>query len=166
MTAKLSALWSISHQWAHADQMKALRYAMEGDKAPNALPGNEVVPKGQLSPWEIALRAAGITPQSVADQNDVNSAEQNVKTAIEQREMQIIRRYAVADAHDDNKETGKALDELNEFAKANPGVPIRKDLIGYIRSKARAEHGSSLPMGLQGIRQNYEGDAALQQQDQ
>jgi hypothetical protein len=117
---------------------------------------NEIIPKENLSPWKIALQAAGMTPQFVADQYDVNSAEQNIKSAIQNREMQIIRRYAVANAHGDDKEAEAAMVEMQEFSKANPGVQVRKDLIEYVRSQARAEHGSALPKGLQNIRQSYE----------
>jgi hypothetical protein len=92
----------------------------------------------------------------------VNSVEQNVKNAIEKREQDIIHHYVLADAHKDDKEIKLATQEMEEFSKANPGVPIRKDLIQFIRSQARAQHGVSLPKGLRDeIKEKYEPGGAL-----
>ncbi len=158
--------------------MKAARFASEGVQSPNAPPGDPnalpgeigntqglaVVPRSELSPYDIALQGLGITPSVVADRYEENTAKKGVAAKIESQRTNILRHALLARVHEDPKEEAQVNAEREAFFKAHPGYPITdKDIDRYVAdqyAKARtANHGLTLPKGLQyEIESKYGGD--------
>jgi hypothetical protein len=100
---------------------KAYRYMREGVKT---LSGEQVLKPGQLSAWEIASTALGMTPQRIAALEDQRAGVKGLSKEIAQRKAALVNAYADAAAMGDTDRLNKLADEAAEFNAAHPGYAI------------------------------------------
>ncbi|MES2347020.1 MAG: PLxRFG domain-containing protein [Pseudomonadota bacterium] len=123
------------------DNMRAIRYGIQG--ATN-LRGNELVK--DVTPYELAMQAAGLTPTRIAEQYDVNNAMQNYQQAITDRRKVLMDAAAIAYTAHDPEAVRTANQNIGEFNQANPELPItgnqiRRSLQARAKFDARSENG-------------------------
>src|SRR6202030_4493392 len=132
---------------------KTARYATEGVRGPNALPGEEVVPKEQLSTYDKILQALNLTTEKVANAYDSQNARANMKGAIYQRANDIVNHLVLAYSQGDDKEIDRAGAERDHFIEAHPGLaPMfsSDEIANRIKKAGSAVDGVTMPKSLIG----------------
>jgi len=141
--------------------LKAARYATHGVENPGTLPvpNAQIMPRSELSPADLAVQAAGLTPEALANRYEENTAKENAVQAVygtpatRGARAQILHHFALALGHHDDKEIAKAIEEATAFNAANPEAAINSDAIAesvraQYKNAALEEHGVLVPLRL------------------
>lgn len=119
------------------DLLRAGRYAVEGVQTTK---GDEVVPREEVGPLDIAMQAMGFTPDEIRRQWDTNAMRKDYERYKIDRRRALIGAFALARAEDDSDALERAREAIRAFNdhRASGEKPITPDdLRESIRTRAR-----------------------------
>ena len=113
---------------AFKDLLKANRYAWNGVQT---AAGEDIVPRDNVSYWNIIAQAMGFTPASVAEKWDTNSTLKNAERRVKINRQAYINSYAMAVKTGDEAGREEALAKIRHFNDSPYGrtMPIKGSTI-------------------------------------
>lgn len=123
------------------DAMKTIRYGQEGVRT---LSGDPLVP--DLSPYQMAMQAAGFSPAKVSEMYEANNAMKGYEQTTKKRRQSLLDAYAMATTTRDTDAIRAATEAIERFNSKNPdavinGGTIRRSLQGKAKYSQRMVDG-------------------------
>jgi hypothetical protein len=97
---------------------------------------------------ELALQAAGFTPQRLSSQYRLNAQKKDIEQQVKARKQSLLNQYFNAQNRGDAETTGEIMQEIQQFNSANPykglaitGNTLQKSARTRMKQKAQTEGG-------------------------
>jgi hypothetical protein len=100
--------------------------------------GEPVVARADLSPWELFLKANGMTPDQVSAQYDMNRAVKNYEAQATKQRARLLTAYWFAHLDGDRAGRMRVLEKIERYNAGRPAKPIdRETLTRSVRTRER-----------------------------
>lgn len=159
-----AADWVAEGQWDRAaeavspkflkDALRAWRYADDGVLTKRGL---EVVPREDLSAYELIWKAMGLNPDQISVRYDANNATKLYERRVVERRQRLQTAYALAAMAGDTQAMERLQPKIRGYNQSWPQYPIsprtiRASIRARQRARAESEHGIRVNRRLQELR--------------
>ena len=126
--------------------LQAERFAREGVRSPNQMPGNETMTPEEVSAADLIKKTLGFTPLDLSERYDLNTGRQNLISDTYNQEKLMVQQYAIASALGQDKEMARIVKEsIEPFQAAHPDFDVVNDIQRFMTTQATGEHGVGIP---------------------
>lgn len=132
------------------DPMRTIRFAQEGVTTKT---GDEIIPRRELSEWDLAVQGFGFSPLKVATAHERNRAAQGHALKLRRREDNLRNKFykyhnqiVIATKAEDAKAVAEAtkaqaavMAEMQQYVAKNPTSSLLAEIGGSVRDRKRRE---------------------------